>query len=190
MGLVLGLGVGLAVGRVVPVWLVELAVRVEVVAIIVLAGLEGAGGVSWGSVRRSGGLVLRSVVAAVVGGGVAGLLGSLVTGMGVGASLMFTWGMGWYSLAGPYAAARFGAGVGLAVFLANMVREQLTYLLVPLVGRPYVGLLCLGGATTMDNTLPAFVSVYGEEAAVDSLVNGAVMTVLAPLLLSLAALLG
>lgn len=102
-------------------------------------------------------------------------IGSSVAGAAIGAlgltaffrlSAPASWGtslaFGWYSLAGPVVATRFGATVGLFAFLANYLRELFTMLLAPYLG-PRLrgeGLAALGGATSMDTTL-YFVVRYG-----------------------------
>ncbi len=97
-------------------------------------------------------------------------------------------GMGWYSFTGPFLLSASGnAALGALGFLANFFREQLTFLLTPLISGlvPPESALAIGGATTMDNTLPLYRSVYGSEAVVPAVVNGVLLTFLVPLLVPL-----
>jgi uncharacterized membrane protein YbjE (DUF340 family) len=92
---------------------------------------------------------------------------------------------GFYSLAGPLVVARAGAALGLLAFLTNFLREDLTMLLSPVLGRRLrgAGLAALGGATSMDTTL-YFVTRYGDpEAGSLALATGLVLTVAASLVL-------
>jgi uncharacterized membrane protein YbjE (DUF340 family) len=101
------------------------------------------------------------------------------------ASLATTLAFGFYSLAGPLVAARAGAVLGLLAFLTNFLREDLTMILSPYVGRRLrgTGLAALGGATSMDTTL-YFVTRYGDaEAGSLALASGLILTVTASLVL-------
>ncbi len=127
----------------------------------------------------------RPITAAVVGAVAAALLFATLGGAALGPSLATTLAFGFYSLAGPLVAARAGAVLGLLAFLTNFLREDLTMLLAPYLGRRLKGpgLAALGGATSMDTTL-YFVRRYGAEDAVSlALANGLVLTVAASLLL-------
>ena len=118
------------------------------------------------------------------------LLGGLITslvlraptrwGLAVGA------GYGWYSFAGPLM-AQYSAVYGAVGFLANLMREILTILLYPLGARKTdpkraVG---IGGATTMDTTLPIIAKFGGRGVALIAFVHGFILTALIPFVLSL-----
>ncbi|CCC81691.1 lysine exporter LysO family protein [Thermoproteus tenax] len=97
-------------------------------------------------------------------------------------------GMGWYSFTGPFLlTASNDPTLSTIGFLANFIREQLTYLLVPLLSSrlPREALIAMGGATTMDNTLPLYRSVYGAEAVVPAVINGVVLTIAVPVVVPL-----
>lgn len=174
--LVVALGVGYGVGRAVEV---PTGVLIPA-ALTVLLGLVGYGiELSFRSIRRAwvpiGAAVIGSVgIAAVV---------SLVGGLPPNAAFATALGFGWYSLTGPLVAARLGAGLGLFAFLANFVREGLTILLSPYLGRRLrgEGLAALGGATSMDTTL-YFVVRYGDRrAGALSVASGLTLTIAASL---------
>jgi len=123
------------------------------------------------------------LTAAVGGAVVAAGLFTVVVRVPLSASLAASLAFGFYSLAGPLVAARDGAVLGLLAFLTNFLREDLTMLLSPVVGRRLrgEGLTAMGGATAMDTTL-YFVTRYGD-ADVGSLAiaSGLVLTVVASL---------
>ncbi|MEL9989846.1 MAG: LysO family transporter [Thermoproteus sp.] len=111
------------------------------------------------------------------------LLAGLALYFWLGVSPAVAVGMGWYSFTGPFLlAASNNATLGAIGFLANFFREQLTFLLAPLLSSriPPEAALAMGGATTMDNTLPLYRSIYGGEMVVPAVVNGVVLTVLVP----------
>jgi hypothetical protein len=125
------------------------------------------------------------VTAAIVGAGAAAAIFAEVARTSLDVSLASAFAFGWYSLAGPLVAARDGAALGLLAFLTNFVREDLTMLLSPLLGRRLrgEGLASLGGATSMDTTL-YFVVGYGDaDAGSLALASGLVLTLLASLVL-------
>lgn len=96
-------------------------------------------------------------------------------------------GMGWYSFTGPYL-TKSGDPVGGAYgLLVNFLREQFTFLLGPILARKFgkSGVLAAGGATTMDNTLPLYVALYGSQYALYAFANGFILTVAVPLLVPL-----
>jgi uncharacterized membrane protein YbjE (DUF340 family) len=95
-------------------------------------------------------------------------------------------GMGWYSLVGPLLSVKFGPAIGTLAFLTNFLREQLTYLLVPSIvvaGFRNVTLVSIGGATSMDDTLPIYRLYMGETGGFIAFVNGFVITMILPELL-------
>ncbi len=137
----------------------------------------------WRSLRR----VWVPLTAAASGALIAGAIYSAATGLALRTSLAITFGFGWYSLDGPLVAAGLGAALGLLAFLANFLRENLTMLLAPVIGRRVrgEGLAAMGGATAMDTTL-YFVVRYGDaESASLALTSGLVLTVAASLIIPL-----
>ncbi len=137
----------------------------------------------WGSLRG----VWVPLTAATAGALGAAAIFWIVSGTALPVSLATSLAFGWYTLAGPLVVARAGAALGLLAFLTNFLREDLTMLLSPTLGRRLrgAGLASLGGATAMDTTL-YFVTRFGdEEAASLSLASGLILTVAASLVLPL-----
>ncbi len=81
------------------------------------------GGVE-GGVKAVGGL-------AVAGSLLAGLVLSPILRVPLRASLAVALGFGWYTFDGPAVAAYAGPYLGVMAFLANFLREQLTFAVVP-----------------------------------------------------------
>lgn len=125
------------------------------------------------------------LTAAIVGALVGAVIFAFSDHLALSASLATSLAFGFYSLAGPLVGARAGAVLGLLAFLTNFLREDLTMVLSPYIGRRLrgAGLAALGGATSMDTTL-YFVTRYGDaEAGSLALASGLVLTVAASLLL-------
>ena len=121
-------------------------------------------------------------LAAALAGAVVSAVGMVVVfQMASPVALATSFGFGFYSLAGPLVDARAGATLGFVAFLANFLRENLTMVTSPWLGR-YLrgeGLCALGGATSMDTTL-YFVTRYGDpDAGSLAVATGLILTVAA-----------
>ncbi|QOJ79206.1 lysine exporter LysO family protein [Infirmifilum lucidum] len=160
-------------------------VTLEVYAVIIVTGLTVAETVSTDTIRRSGALAFKTVFLSIVSAVIVGLLASWALNLPLGVALAIMLGLGWYSFTGPFVAQAYGPVWGFTAFLTNVLREQIAFVLVPLLKRPKVSMVSIGGATTMDNTLPVYVYTYGEEASVVSLIHGFLLTLLVPLLESI-----
>lgn len=96
-------------------------------------------------------------------------------------------GLGWYSFAGPYLAGAGDAVGGAYGLLVNFLREQLTFTLAPVLAKRFgkAGILAMGGATTMDTTLPLYTALYGSAFSLYAFTNGVLLTLIVPILLPL-----
>ena len=83
-------------------------------------------------------------------------------------------GFGYYSLSSIFITEYRGPELGTIALLANICREILTLLCAPLLAR-YFGKLApisVGGATSMDTTLPIITRVSGEQFIIVSIFHG------------------
>ena len=73
----------------------------------------------------------------------------------------------------------------LTAFLANMLREVSSFVLIPLLAR-WNKLMCIapGGAGTMDSLLPLVIRGAGMQAGMFAFINGLILSLLVPVLLS------
>ncbi|MEM4971145.1 MAG: lysine exporter LysO family protein [Sulfolobales archaeon] len=117
------------------------------------------------------------------------IIGSLVSGMaiqyifGIRFSISSSLAMGWYSYIAGYAYTAYGEEASLYSFLQNYFREALTYIVIPVLSRitRSASLIAYGGVTTMDNTLPVYISYLGKEYSFIAISNGVILTILAPI---------
>ena len=83
-------------------------------------------------------------------------------------------GFGYYSLSSIFITEYRGAELGTIALLANIMREILTLLCAPLFARWFGKLapITMGGATTMDTTLPIITRGSGQDFVVVSIFHG------------------
>lgn len=157
-------------------------------ALLFLIGIEIAADTRvWQAARTQSVGILLAPLSAILGTylGVALAL-VFVPGVGLRESLAVGSGFGYYSLASVLTAHMGGKTLGVIALLANMAREFITLIGTPFLAR-YFGRLApiaSGGATSMDTTLAIITRSMGTEYAAISVVNGVVLTVLAPLLIT------
>ena len=167
--------------------LLDPALYIMLLTVGVIVGLEGE---PWRLLARRGmgGIVLGLTVLA--SSAVAGYLVGLARGLDPHLSAAAAAGSGWYSFTGPLL-AEYDAYLGLIAFASNVGRELATYMLYPLLARCCpLQAVAVGGATTMDSTLPVVARYGGPEAALLGLVQGLLVTLLVPVVVPLLAAAG
>ena len=95
-------------------------------------------------------------------------------------------GMGYYSLSSVLITQYKGAELGTVALLANIVREVITLLGAPLMVRWFgkLALISVGGATTMDTTLPIITRACGKDLVIVSIFHGFIVDFSVPLLVT------
>jgi len=120
------------------------------------------------------------------------MLGSLGGGLALsgifelqaGKALSLAAGFGWYSLSGVLISEMGDPVLGAAGFLINVIREVIALLAIPFLARLNMPMAAIGvgGATSMDVTLPLIERSCGSGYVPLSIVNGALLSMLVPLL--------
>jgi uncharacterized membrane protein YbjE (DUF340 family) len=130
-------------------------------------------------------LVPCSIALGTLGGSV--LYAWLFDAPGLADTLAIGSGFGYYSLSSVMIDRLSGKSAGAVALLANMVREVFTLLFTPLLVRCFGKLapIASGGATAMDTTLPVIAKFSGKEMAFVAVISGLVLTLAAPVLISL-----
>jgi len=162
----------------------------ELYVLVIIIGLQIGRDLKLEVLKRVSGLAVFSILVDVIGAVITALV--LTPFYPFKEILMVTLGSGWYSYTGPFVAKYYGPIAGVFAFLVNFLREQLTFLLIPLFFRVKaspIGAIAVGGATSMDVTLPLYVDLLGNEYAVGALINGLVLTLLVPIILPIVVLL-
>ncbi|MFP3347140.1 MAG: lysine exporter LysO family protein [Sulfolobaceae archaeon] len=185
--LVLGLILGLGIRFELPFTFI---IDYELYFLAVIIGIEIGRSFNIGLLKRTTGLAILAVAVDVVGAIILSVIFSPL--IPLKASLMITLGSGWYSYTGPFVAKYFGPALGVVGFLSNFLREQLAFILLPILLRVKatpIGAIAIGGATSMDVTLPLYVDLLGGEYAVGAMISGFILTLLIPIILPTIALL-
>ena len=109
-----------------------------------------------------------------------------LTDLSVYDSILVGSGLGWYSLSSVVISTLYSTELGAVAFLANMLREVSSFVLIPLLAR-WNKLMCIapGGAGTMDSLLPLVIRGAGMHAGMFAFINGLILSLLVPVLLSL-----
>ena len=95
-------------------------------------------------------------------------------------------GFAYYSLSSVLITEYIGAELGTVALISNIVREFITLVSAPLLVRWFGSLAAIssGGATTMDETLPAIVRASGKKYTVLSMYHGFVVDFAVPFLVT------
>lgn len=95
-------------------------------------------------------------------------------------------GFGYYSLSSIFITEYRGAALGTVALLANIIRELLTLLAAPLLAKWFGPLapISVGGATSMDTTLPIITRYSGKEFVTVSIFHGFCMDFSVPFLVT------
>lgn len=95
-------------------------------------------------------------------------------------------GFGYYSLSSIFITRYCGPELGMVALLANIVREVFTLLGAPLLVRYFGPLspISVGGATTMDTTLPIITRCSGNDFVILSIFHGFIVDFSVPFLVT------
>lgn len=141
--------------------------------------------------KRAGFRVLIVPLMIVFGSILGGIVGALILGINIIASMALCAGYGWYTLSGPLVGQIFGPEFGALGFTVNFLRELLTIITAPLIFKfDKYAPIASGGATTMDTTLPIIVRYCGSETLVTAFLSGFILTLIAPFTIIAVASLG
>lgn len=131
-------------------------------------------------------LLAFAIPLAVACGSICGaLLLGHIAGLSAYDSLLVGGGLGWYSFSSVVISAMYSTEIGTVAFLANMMREISGFFLIPLLVRVHKFLaLAPSGAATMDSGLPVVIKYTNLHVGMYSFINGLVLTLIVPVLIS------
>ena len=131
-------------------------------------------------------LLALAIPLAVACGSICGaLLLGHIAGLSAYDSLLVGGGLGWYSFSSVVISAMYSTEIGTVAFLANMMREISGFFLIPLLVRVHKFLArAPSGAATMDSGLPVVIKYTNLHVGMYSFINGLVLTLIVPVLIS------
>ena len=96
-------------------------------------------------------------------------------------------GFAYYSLSSIFITEFRGVELGTIALLANIIREMITLLLAPLLAKVFGPLapITVGGATSMDTTLPIITHTIGDRYTALSIYHGFVVDFTVPFLVTM-----
>ena len=104
-------------------------------------------------------------------------LSAFVTGMEMRDALLVGSALGWYSLSSVVISTLYSVEIGTIAFLANMLREVLAFLAIPLLVKINKFLaLAPSGAATMDSGLPVVIKYTNIHVGLFAFINGLLLT--------------
>lgn len=130
--------------------------------------------------------VLSVPVLVVIGSLLGALVAAWITGENLKTALALSSGFGWMTLSSVLVGNTLGQFYGTMALMTDLMRELLGVILLYAIGR-YHPKASIGSAaaTAMDSTLPIVKQNCVAEAVPMALVSGFVLTLLAPLMISL-----
>ena len=184
--LALGVAYGLAGVPLAPVDFVADHSDAVLFALMFLVGISVGGSRGLlGKLRQYHVRVLIVPVGIVIGSVAGGLVCAPLAGMSLPEGAAVASGLGWYSLAGVMMTDIAGAQVGSITFLANLLRELVSFFSIPWIAKHlnYPTCIAPAGATSEDTTLPMLVRCTNGETVVLSVLNGVICSALVPVLI-------
>jgi len=186
LALVLGIGAGYlnsnwgSIGA--GFWVSDYVFNGALIVLLFVMGLVfGLDKESVSKMRRTGLKILAIPLAVAVGSIAGGAVGGLVLGLDAVKTMAVTAGYGWYTLAGPLVGQFFGAQWGALGFVVNFLRELLTIVTIFVTARiDKYAPIALGGATTMDTTLPVIARYCGSDSLIAAFSSGFTLSIIAP----------
>ena len=113
-----------------------------------------------------------------------GIVSALVLGISIGEGLALSAGMGWYSYSSVLL-SKTDVSLGSIAFMANVFRELLAILIIPIVAKKIGSLeaISTAGAPSMDSALPVINKYTSSENSIIAFYSGFIITLVIPILL-------
>ena len=126
---------------------------------------------------------VATIIASVIGG----LVSAWILGIDLKDGAAIASGLGWYSLSGVLITQLAGAQIGAIAFMSNLMREILSYIMIPYVAKNFNKYTAIApaGATSEDTTLPMLIKYTSEDVVVMAIFNGIICSAMVPILIKL-----
>ena len=184
VNILLALVVGVIVGFLVTIDFADSLLEMLLIVLLFIIGIEIGKDANFEKFKAVSREAISLSVGTVIGSCIAGLALYFILGLDLKVSLSVAMGMGWYSFTGPFLAKNIGYFAGALGFTSNFFREVLTLFLYPKL-KDKKAAISIGGATTMDTTLPVISSFSDPQTSLIAFVHGFLISASVPLLLML-----
>ena len=187
--LCVAIGVAVGLTGILPTTHLDTVIMAILFLLVFAVGLDlGARGDAWKQVRSLGPRLIAVPFASAVGSitGVA-LMSTYVWDYPWRIACALGSAFGWYSLSGPLLTHLAGPDIGALAFLSDVMCEFAALVLIP-YGARYSGnaeAVALGGATSMDTTLPLIARASDGRATPLAFAHGLLIGLLVPVLIPL-----
>ena len=154
--LLCGIGAGVFVGSGIDAGIMEKMSSLLLLLLLFSVGIDmGLNKQVFSQIKKQGFKILLIPIGVAIGSLLGGSVVSLFFPQSLRECLAISSGMGWYSLSGILLTKAGNATGGTISFLANVMRELLTFVSVPFIAKHinYYCAIAPGGATAMDTTL-------------------------------------
>lgn len=117
---------------------------------------------------------------------IGGIVCSIILNEPLAESTAIAGGLGWYSLTGVTISSISGANYGSIAFLSNLMRELISFFIIPIIAVKLNYYTCIApaGATSEDTTLPMMIRYTDEKTVVFSVINGVICSAFVPIIMS------
>lgn len=138
-------------------------------------------------IKKMGFKILLIPLGVILGSLLGGLAASLFVDESIKECLAISSGLGWYSLSGILLAESGNVTAGAISFLSNVIREMLTFAVVPFIASHinYYCAIAPAGATAMDTTLAVISRNTNGKIAILAFLSGMSCTLVVPILIPL-----
>lgn len=130
--------------------------------------------------------ILIIPTAIIVGSIIGGFVCGIILNMPYKESLPIACGLGWYSLSGVLITNLAGAHLGTIAFLSNLLREILSFLIIPFVAKHFNRYTAIApaAATSEDTCLAILIKYTDAEIIMLAVVNGILCSTAVPILIN------
>jgi uncharacterized membrane protein YbjE (DUF340 family) len=129
---------------------------------------------------------LTSAIVVLISAFIGGYFSALILDLPLKTGLALASSFGWYSLSGILVTEAHGPLIGSIAFFNDLLRELIAVLLIPsLIYKYRITAVGICGATSMDFTLPILQKGGGSAIVPMAVVQGFILSLLAPILLAI-----
>lgn len=141
---------------------------------------------TFNNIKKYGLKILLIPITVVLGTLFGSVLASFFLKLSLFESVAVGAGLGWYSLS-AIELSKYSAELGTIAFLANVSREVIALILIPIIAKKigHIETIAAAGAPSMDTLLPVITKATNSSIAILAFFSGVVLSMLVPILVPL-----